>query len=198
MDNRTAVTWILTNGCSWTPNSRPREITQNEQRCLSNNQSKLVYSIMYCKSRFFCSFLGVEKGCWFYKSSTMGKPPPRKIELGCIFIGQPQYIPPLPFSIKSESHYSSDGLISVCAVMQRETEYQIGFNINLSWKRCICMKQKTAFHDYSFSDKIFIAAHIGSWVSHEAFLNLMSDFMCEIFTSKFLFLENLIKEKKIA
>lgn len=76
MDNRTAVTWILTNGCSWTPNSRPREITQNEQRCLSNNQSKLVYSIMYCKSRFFCSFLGVEKGCWFYKSSTMGKPPP--------------------------------------------------------------------------------------------------------------------------
>lgn len=103
---------------------------------------------------------------------------------------------PLPFSIKSESHYPSDGLISVCAVMQRETEYQIGFNINLSWKRCICMKQKTAFHDYSFSDKIFIAAHIGSWVSHEAFLNLMSDFMCEIFTSKFLFLENLIIKKK--
>lgn len=103
------------------------------------------------------------------------------------FIGQPQYWPPpFPFSIKSESqHYPSDGLISLCAVMQTETEYQIRFNINLSWKRCICMKQKTAFHDYSFSDKIFIAAHIRSWVSHEAFLNLMSDFACEIY-SQFL------------
>lgn len=41
--------------------------------------------------------------------------------------------PPFPFSIKSESqHYPSDGLISLCAVMQRETEYQIRFNINLS------------------------------------------------------------------
>lgn len=110
----------------------------------------------------------------------------RKMESGSILLVSHNIDPPFPFSMKSESrHYPSDGLISLCAVMQRETEYQIRFNINLSWKRCICMKQKTAFHDYSFSDKKFIAAHIRSWVSHEAFLNLMSDFACEIY-SQFL------------
>lgn len=90
--------------------------------------------------------------------------------------------PPFPFSFKSESwHYPSDGLISLCAVMQRETEYQIRFNINLSWKRCICIIQKTAFHDYSFSDKIFIAAHIRSWVSHMK----LSSILCQILRVKF-------------
>lgn len=106
----------------------------------------------------------------------------RKMESGSILLVSHNIDPPFSFSIKSESrHYPSDGLISLCAVMQRETEYQIRFNINLSWKRCICMKQKTAFHDYSFSDKIFIAAHIRSWVSHMK----LSSILCQILRVKF-------------
>lgn len=58
----------------------------------------------------------------------------RKMESGSILLVRHNIEPPpFPFSIKSESqHYPSDGLISLCAVMQRETEYQIRFNINLS------------------------------------------------------------------
>lgn len=60
MDNGTAVTWILTNGCSWTPHSRPREIIQNEQRRLSNNKSKWNLFIKYiscaCKNIFLKFF----------------------------------------------------------------------------------------------------------------------------------------------
>lgn len=57
----------------------------------------------------------------------------RKMESGSILLVSHNIDPPFPFSIKSESqHYPSDGLISLCAVMQREIEYQIRFNINLS------------------------------------------------------------------
>lgn len=140
----------------------------------------IIYISCTCKSSFFVVFLGIEEWWLVYKSSIMRD---KKNGIRFHFIGQPQYWPPpFPFSIKSESqHYPSDGLISLCAVMQRETEYQIRFNINLSWKRCICMKQKTAFHDYSFSDKIFIAAHIRSWVSHMRLFSIL----CQILRVKF-------------
>lgn len=55
------------------------------------------------------------------------------MESGSILLVSHNIDPPFPFSIKSESqHYPSDGLISLCAVMQTETEYQMRFNINLS------------------------------------------------------------------
>lgn len=185
MDNGTAVTWNLTNGCSWTPHSRPREIIQNEQWRLSNNKSKciLLYNICHVpvKVVFLVVFLAIEEWWLVYKSSIMRE---KKNGIGFHFYWSATTLTPspFPFSIKSESqHYPSDGLISLCAVMQRETEYQIRFNINLSWKRCICMKQKTAFHDYSFSDKIFIAAHIRSWVSHMRLFSIL----CQILRVKF-------------
>lgn len=120
----------------------------------------------------------------------------RKMESGSILLVSHNIDPPFSFSIKSESrHYPSDGLISLCAVMQTETEYQMRFNINLSWKRCICMKQKTAFHDYSFSDKIFIAAHIRSWVSHMKLSSILCQILRVKFTPNFCVPWNLIEEK---
>lgn len=138
-----------------------------------------LYNIYHVpvKVFFFCSFFR-DRGMMACLQILDHAGKLRKMESGSILLVSHNIDPPFPFSFKSESwHYPSDGLISLCAVMQRETEYQIRFNINLSWKRCICIIQKTAFHDYSFSDKIFIAAHIRSWVSHMCVWNLLPIFV---------------------